>query len=60
MLNIDFNNGLNENIIKYVYGNNPTDEIPNLQEDFNLVFSERYTEKIARILFYSKFVLFPL
>ena len=54
IMNIDFNNGLNENIIKYVYGNNPTDELPNLQEDFNLVFSERYTEKIARILFYSK------
>lgn len=54
ILNIDFNNGLNESIIKYVYGNNPTDKLPNLQEDFNLVFSERYTEKIARILFYSK------
>lgn len=54
ILNIDFNNGLNESIIKYVYGNNPTEELPNLQEDFNLVFSERYTEKIARILFYSK------
>ena len=54
ILNIDFNNGLNESIIKYVYGNNPTDVLPNLQEDFNLVFSERYTEKIARILFYSK------
>ena len=53
--NIDFNNGLNENIIKYVYGdNNPTLFMPNQVEDFNLVFSECYTEKIARILFYSK------
>jgi hypothetical protein len=53
--NIDFNNGLNENIIKYVYGNdNPALFMPNKIEDFNLVFSECYTEKIARILFYSK------
>lgn len=53
--NIDFNNGLNENILKYVYGDdNPANQFTNIQEDFKLVFSEFYTEKIARILFYSK------
>ncbi len=52
--NIDFNNGINENILKYVYSTDLPIELSNKPEEMNLIFSKAYTEKISRILFYSK------
>ena len=55
---IDFDHGLNPDILKYVYGNNNPngDLLHNFDkgEDFNIVFSKCYTEKIANILVMSR------
>lgn len=51
---IDFDHGVNEDILKYVYGSdNPNGDLLNnfdKGEDFSIVFSNCYTEKIANIL----------
>lgn len=51
---IDFDHGVNEDILKYVYGSdNPNGDLLNnfdKSEDFSIVFSKYYTEKIANIL----------
>lgn len=51
---IDFDHGVNEDILKYVYGSdNPNGDLLNnfdKGEDFSIVFSKCYTEKIANIL----------
>ena len=55
---IDFDHGLNPDILKYVYGSdNPNgDLLHNFDkgEDFNIVFSKCYTEKIANIFVMSR------
>ena len=55
---IDFDNGLNEDIITKVYGrDNPNGQEYahfNKGEDFSLVFSKSYTEKVAHILLFSR------
>lgn len=51
---IDFDHGVNEDILKYVYGSdNPNGDLLNnfdKGEDFSIVFSKCYTEKLANIL----------
>lgn len=51
---IDFDHGVNEDILKYLYGSdNPNGDLLNnfdKGEDFSIVFSKCYTEKIANIL----------
>lgn len=51
---IDFDHGVNEDILKYVYGSdNPNVDLLNnfdKGEDFSIVFSKCYTEKLANIL----------
>ena len=51
---IDFDHGVNEDILKYVYGSdNPNVDLLNNfdeGEDFSIVFSKCYTEKLANIL----------
>ena len=51
---IDFDHGVNEDIINHVYGSdNPNGDLINnfdKDEDFSIVFSKYYTEKIANIL----------
>ena len=55
---IDFDNGQNEDIITKVYGrDNPNGQEYahfNKGEDFSLVFSKLYTEKVAHILLFSR------
>lgn len=55
---IDFDHGLNPDILKYVYGNNnPNGDLAHSfdkGEDFSIVFSKCYTEKIANILVMSR------
>lgn len=55
---IDFDNGLNEEILKYVYGSdNPNGQLYahfDKGEDFSLVFSKQYTEKVAHILLFAR------
>lgn len=51
---IDFDYGVNEDILRYVYGSdNPNGDLLNnfdKGEDFSIVFSKCYTEKLANIL----------
>ena len=51
---IDFDHGVNEDILRYVYGSdNPNGDLLNnfdKGEDFSIVFSKCYTEKLANIL----------
>ena len=55
---IDFNNGINSDILKYVYGSNNPNGNPyygfDKNDDFNLVFSKGYTEKISKIFVFAR------
>lgn len=53
---IDFNNGINSDIINLYGSKNPIDENEDFEktEDYKLIFSDEYTEKISEILLLAK------